>query len=170
MPTQLAYIGLGSNQQQPYQQLQNALYALEQLPETQILRISSPYLSDSLLPGQPRYCNAVAVVETTLPPLALLDHLQAVENAQGRTRTEHWGPRTLDLDILLYGDEIINQPRLRIPHDQMLLRPFVLYPLAEIAPDLTLPDGQPLTTRLSTCPQGNLQKLANQSFQRPRST
>ncbi|MGH8464950.1 MAG: 2-amino-4-hydroxy-6-hydroxymethyldihydropteridine diphosphokinase, partial [Pseudomonas sp.] len=97
------YIGLGSNLDEPQAQLHSALNALRQLPDTQVTAVSAFYGSESLSPGQPRYTNAVAALETGLAPLALLDSLQAIEAAQGRERKERWGPRTLDLDILLYG-------------------------------------------------------------------
>lgn len=110
------YIGMGSNLAEPAAQLRHALAALEQLPETRLAGVSSFYQSDSLLPGQPRYTNAVAALDSSLEPLALLDALQAIENDQGRERLERWGPRTLDLDILLFGERLINEPRLKVPH------------------------------------------------------
>ena len=116
--------------------------------------------SDSLLPGQPRYTNAVAALDTTLAPLALLDALQVIENDQGRVRKERWGPRTLDLDILLYGDQVIDVPRLKVPHYHMHARPFVLYPLAElVASDFRLADGRTLAQLLEACPFVGLERL-----------
>lgn len=154
-----AYIGLGSNLAEPAEQLRQALAALQQLPRTCLAAVSSFYVSDSLLPGQPRYSNAVAALDTELQPLQLLDALQAIELDQGRERVERWGPRTLDLDILLFGQRLINEPRLRVPHYQMHLRAFVLYPLAEIAADLELPDGRPLGELLAACPFEGLERL-----------
>lgn len=122
------YIGMGSNLAAPQEQLRNAVQALTQLPRTRLTGVSAFYQSDSLLPGQPRYTNAVAALESTLAPLELLDALQAIENQQGRERLERWGPRTLDLDILLFGDRLIDEPRLKVPHYQMQERAFVLYP------------------------------------------
>ena len=108
-----AYIGLGSNLDAPAEQLRSALQALDQVEATRLVAASALYTSDSLLPGQPRYTNAVAALDTALPPLALLDALQAIENDQGRVRKERWGARTLDLDILLFGDQVLDEPRLK---------------------------------------------------------
>ncbi|WP_421556564.1 2-amino-4-hydroxy-6-hydroxymethyldihydropteridine diphosphokinase [Pseudomonas kitaguniensis] len=154
------YIGMGSNLAAPDQQLRSAIDALALLPGTRLAGVSAFYQSDSLLPGQPRYTNAVAAVDSRLAPLELLDALQAIENDQGRERRERWGPRTLDLDILLFGDRLIDEPRLTVPHYQMHLRAFVLYPLAELAPaDLQLPDGQTLKELLTACPFVGLERL-----------
>ncbi len=154
------YIGLGSNLADPDGQLRSALSALDQLAQTAVAAVSAFYASDSLLPGQPRYTNAVAALDTELQPLALLDALQALENDHGRVRAERWGPRTLDLDILLFGDHLIDWPRLQVPHPQMHLRAFVLYPLAELLPtDHCLPDGQLLAERLAACPFVGLERL-----------
>ena len=154
------YIGMGSNLAAPEQQLRSAIEALAQLPGTQLAGVSAFYQSDSLLPGQPRYTNAVAALDSHLAPLDLLDALQAIENDQGRERLERWGPRTLDLDILLFGNRLIDEPRLKVPHYQMHLRAFVLYPLAELAPaDLQLPDGKRLSDLLTACPFVGLERL-----------
>jgi len=154
------YVGMGSNLAAPEQQLRSALDALTHLPGTTVAGVSAFYQSDSLLPGQPRYTNAVAALDSRLAPLELLDALQAIENDQGRERLERWGPRTLDLDILLFGDRLIDEPRLKVPHYQMHLRAFVLYPLAELAPaSLTLPDGQTLDDLLAACPFVGLERL-----------
>ncbi|MBK5537172.1 2-amino-4-hydroxy-6-hydroxymethyldihydropteridine diphosphokinase [Pseudomonas sp. TH05] len=155
------YIGMGSNLAAPTQQLRSATDALAQLPETEWVGVSSFYQSDSLLPGQPRYTNAVAALDSRLSPLALLDALQAIENSQGRERNERWGPRTLDLDILLFGDRLIDEPRLKVPHYHMHARAFVLYPLAELAPEnLQLADGRTLRELLAACPFVGLERLA----------
>ncbi|MDD1967814.1 2-amino-4-hydroxy-6-hydroxymethyldihydropteridine diphosphokinase [Pseudomonas putida] len=153
------YIGLGSNLAEPAEQLREALKALAQLPQTALSGVSSFYVSDSLLPGQPRYTNAVAALDTGLAPLALLDALQGVENGQGRERLERWGPRTLDLDILLFGDRLIDEPRLKVPHYHMHARAFVLYPLAELAPGLILADGRALDDLLAACPFEGLERI-----------
>nr|WP_276544815.1 2-amino-4-hydroxy-6-hydroxymethyldihydropteridine diphosphokinase [Pseudomonas grimontii] len=151
---------MGSNLAAPDQQLRSAIEALAQLPGTCVAGVSAFYQSDSLLPGQPRYTNAVAALDSSLAPLDLLDALQAIENDQGRERLERWGPRTLDLDILLFGDHLIDEPRLKVPHYQMHLRAFVLYPLAELAPAaLQLPDGKRLSTLLEACPFVGLERL-----------
>lgn len=138
----LAYIGIGSNLGEPEQQIHQAVNALEQIQNTTLAEISSLYFSRPMGPqDQPDYMNAVAALETTLTPLELLDALQHIENEAGRVRKdERWGPRVLDLDILLFGEQIIDNERLTVPHYGMKLREFVLIPLAEIAPDLTLPD------------------------------
>ena len=154
------YIGMGSNLAAPEQQLRSAIEALAQLPGTQLAGVSAFYQSDSLLPGQPPYTNAVAALDSHLPPLDLLDALQAIENDQGRERLERWGPRTLDLDILLFGDRLIDEPRLKVPHYHMQERAFVLYPLAELAPeDLRLADGRSLAEMLEACPFVGLERL-----------
>ncbi|AZF12675.1 2-amino-4-hydroxy-6- hydroxymethyldihydropteridine pyrophosphokinase [Pseudomonas sp. R2-37-08W] len=154
------YIGMGSNLAAPQQQLRDAIEALTQLPDTALVDVSAFYQSDSLLPGQPRYTNAVAAVDSNLTPLDLLDALHTIENDQGRERTERWGPRTLDLDILLFGDRLIDEPRLKVPHYQMHLRAFVLYPLAELVPaDFQLPEGQTLGELLTACPFVGLERL-----------
>lgn len=156
------YIGLGSNLASPREQLRDALKALAALPSSRLVAVSSLYVSDPLgPPDQPRYNNAVAVLETTQDPLTLLDALQSIEQAQGRQRkAERWGPRTLDLDILLYGDRLIDEPRLTVPHYHLHARPFVLYPLAEVAPDtLQLADGRYLEDLLAACPFEGLERV-----------
>ncbi|MFL1528207.1 2-amino-4-hydroxy-6-hydroxymethyldihydropteridine diphosphokinase [Pseudomonas sp. O230] len=154
------YIGMGSNLADPAEQLRSAIDALAQLPQSKLVGVSAFYQSDSLLPGQPRYTNAVAALDSMLAPLALLDALQAIENGQGRERLERWGPRTLDLDIVLFGDRLIDEPRLKVPHYHMQERAFVLYPLAELAPeDLRLADGRALAELLAACPFVGLERL-----------
>ncbi|MCQ9422008.1 2-amino-4-hydroxy-6-hydroxymethyldihydropteridine diphosphokinase [Pseudomonas sp. LJDD11] len=157
--TERAYIGMGSNLADPAAQLRNALEAMTRLPGTRLAGVSSFYVSDSLLPGQPRYTNAVAALDTDLAPLQLLDALQAIELDQGRERLERWGPRTLDLDILLFGKQLIDVPRLQVPHYHMQARAFVLYPLAELDADLQLPDGRRLDQMLAACPFEGLERL-----------
>lgn len=134
------YVGLGSNLDDPLAQVQRAFDELGTFPGTRLVLHSSLYASEPLGPsGQPDYINAVALLHTSLAPLALLEELQLLEKAHRRTRSQHWGPRTLDLDILLYADRQIDLPRLRVPHPQMHSRNFVLAPLCEIAPDLVVP-------------------------------
>ena len=157
------YIGLGSNLAEPRRQLDAALAAIAALPGCQLIATSSFYASDPLGPAdQPRYVNAVAALDTTLEPLQLLDALQRIELEQGRVRkAERWGPRTLDLDILLFGDRLLSEERLSVPHYHMHARAFVLYPLAEIAPaDLQLADGRSLADLLAACPYMGLERLA----------
>ncbi|WP_040976140.1 2-amino-4-hydroxy-6-hydroxymethyldihydropteridine diphosphokinase [Necropsobacter massiliensis] len=139
------YIALGSNLNNPMQQLNTALTAMAALPDSKLSAVSSFYRSSPLGPqDQPDYVNAVAALQTILAPLDLLDQLQRIENQQGRVRLRHWGERTLDLDILLYADEIIQHARLTVPHYDMKKREFVLIPLYEIAPHLVLPTGEKL--------------------------
>jgi len=142
---EVVYIGLGSNLQNPHDQVRRALQELGQVPRTRVDRYSSLYRSAPLGPqDQPDYVNAVACLVTGLEPLPLLDALQAIEQAHGRVRERHWGARTLDLDILLYGDHVLDLPRLQVPHPQMHRRSFVLKPLLEIAPGLEVPGRGPV--------------------------
>lgn len=161
MTTVRCYLGLGANLAQPVAQLQQAVQALKQLPSTTLAAVSDFYASKPMGPqDQPDYVNAVAAIDTTLLPEQLLDALQQIEQLQGRTRkAERWGPRTLDLDILLYGNQVINTPRLTVPHYGLRLREFVLYPLHDIAPALSLPDGTVLSSLLAQVPLNSLQKL-----------
>lgn len=155
------FIGLGSNLAQPSAQLRQAITALGTLPNSAVTGTSSFYTSDSLLPGQPRYTNAVVALATALAPLALLDALQAIEADQGRERGVRWGPRTLDLDIVLFGEHVIDIPRLKVPHYHLHARPFVLYPLAELVPsDFVLADGRALSELLAACPFQGLERMA----------
>lgn len=141
------YIALGSNLDHPQAQLTAALQALNELSDSRLTAVSSFYQSKPLGPqDQPDYVNAVACLETSLAPLALLDELQRIEHEQGRVRLRRWGERTLDLDILLYADHIIQSERLTVPHYDMHQREFVIIPLVEIAPHLVLPNGQSIQT------------------------
>ena len=141
------YIALGSNLENPQAQLTAALQALNELSDSRLTAVSSFYQSKPLGPqDQPDYVNAVACLETSLAPLALLDELQRIEHEQGRIRLRRWGERTLDLDILLYADHIIQSERLTVPHYDMHQREFVIIPLVEIAPHLVLPNGQSIQT------------------------
>ncbi|WP_340608166.1 2-amino-4-hydroxy-6-hydroxymethyldihydropteridine diphosphokinase [Xenorhabdus bharatensis] len=152
------YIAIGSNLASPLQQVNNALAALKSIPETTFIKHSSFYRTKPMGPqDQPDYLNLVVALETNLQPEILLDHTQAIELAQGRVRKdERWGPRTLDLDIMLFGDHIINTERLTIPHYGLKQREFMLYPLAEIAPDLVFPDKETLAERLKHVPENGL--------------
>lgn len=136
----LCYIGIGSNLNHPLQQVAVALQALAKTPGVKLLRRSPWYVSKAVGPGeQPDYINGVIELETTLEPLALLRRLQQIETEQGRERSVRWGARTLDLDILLYGDQCIDTPELQIPHPRMGERHFVLAPLARLNPQRQLP-------------------------------
>ncbi len=146
-----AYIALGSNLNDPEQQLNTAIKALEQFPQSRVVAVSSFYQTVPVgLTAQPDYINAVLCLETMFSAMDLLYKLQEVEQNQGRIRgAEKNGPRTLDLDLLLYGQHVINTLELVVPHPRMHERTFVLIPLLEIAPELALPpDGQKLKKHL----------------------
>ncbi|MCP4702783.1 MAG: 2-amino-4-hydroxy-6-hydroxymethyldihydropteridine diphosphokinase [Gammaproteobacteria bacterium] len=150
------YISLGSNLNNPMHQLAHAFEALSELPGAELHTRSSYYRSAPIMAsgvheGQPDYINAAAVLNSDLPPLELLSSLQKIECRQGRQRVERWGPRTLDLDIILYGDIQSRDPVLTLPHPRFHERPFVLYPLYECAPNLILPDGVRLRELIQHC-------------------
>ena len=157
------YIGLGSNLALPKKQIQDACASLATLPDTALIKCSSLYKSQPMGPqDQPDYVNAVALIETALSPESLLQHTQLIESQQGRIRkANRWGPRTLDLDMLLFGLQRIDNEHLTVPHSGMKQREFVLYPLFEIAPDLILPCGEKLANLVMTCPIKGLQKMTN---------
>ncbi|NMW29186.1 2-amino-4-hydroxy-6-hydroxymethyldihydropteridine diphosphokinase [Escherichia fergusonii] len=139
----IAYIAIGSNLASPLEQVNAAVKALSEIPQSKILAVSSFYRTPPLGPqDQPDYLNAAVALETSLAPEELLNHTQRIELQQGRVRkAERWGPRTLDLDIMLFGNEVINTERLTVPHYDMKNRGFMLWPLFEIAPELVFPDG-----------------------------
>ena len=159
------YIGLGSNIDQPAVHLARALVALDQLPSTRLTKRSSLYQSSPQgPPNQPDYLNAVVALTTALKPLILLNHLHSIERRQRRVRLQKWGPRTLDLDILLYGKMTYRSSRLTIPHPMLHKRNFVLVPLNEINPDLLIPGkGQvgSLVNRLRPLKHSRLRKLSD---------
>ena len=137
-----AFIALGSNLSDPPVQIRCALQTLAAMPETRLVRRSSLYRNPPAgYLDQPEFVNAVAQIETRLEPRDLLEQLLAIERAHGRARDLPDGPRTLDLDILLYGERTVREPGLTIPHPRMLERAFVLVPLAEIAPETVVPGG-----------------------------
>lgn len=156
------YLGLGANLAEPLLQLRQAAAALAALPHSRLAGVSSFYGSKPMGPqDQPDYVNAVAALDTQLAPEALLDALQQIEQQQGRQRKDHrWGPRTLDLDILLYGDQIISTERLTVPHYGLQQREFVVYPLLELAPDLQIPGHGSLTEIALNVPRNGLSILA----------
>lgn len=152
-----SYIGLGSNLEHPTEQLTRALHSLQRLPASELRACSGFYRSRAVGPGnQPDYLNAVVQLDTLLQPTQLLEHLQSIEQRQGRQRQERWGPRTLDLDILLFDQLTLNTPKLQLPHPRMHLRSFVLAPLHDICPRLRLPNGTPLSELLATVDTSDL--------------
>lgn len=154
------YIALGSNLEEPERQVEQAVRALAALPDTELLQISPWYRSHAIGPGdQPDYVNGVALLHTRLSPTELFRHLQAIEAAQGRERRVRWAARTLDLDILLYGDQVIATDQLQIPHPRLSERNFVIYPLADISPELLLPGGTSIRSLLARCSTQGLEKI-----------
>lgn len=158
-----AYIALGANLENPYQQLLQAIEHLKQLPQSEWRGVSPLYSSSPMGPqDQPDYVNGVAYIQTSLGPHQLLDELQKIELTQGRVRkSERWGPRTLDLDLLLYGQQVIQDERLIVPHYGMKERAFVLVPLFDIAPTLVLPDGSAIKELARVCDQSQLFRIDN---------
>jgi 2-amino-4-hydroxy-6-hydroxymethyldihydropteridine diphosphokinase len=135
-----AYVGLGSNLEDPAKQVETALQELDRLPRTRLVRRSTLHRTAPVgYLDQPDFINAVAELETDLPAERLLAELQALEARHGRVRSFPNAPRTLDLDLLLFGDLVVETERLTLPHPRMRERAFVLEPLREIAPDLDLP-------------------------------
>lgn len=161
------FIGLGANLAEPLTQLRQAVQALSRLPGSRLVACSPLYQSSPMGPAdQPDYLNAVAALDTALAPHALLDELQRIEREQGRVRkAERWGPRTLDLDLLLYGSLSTQDARLTLPHYGMKSRAFVLLPLADLAPELVLPCGTSLAELVARCDRTGLHRLPLPLFQ-----
>lgn len=161
MHSEHVYIGLGSNQGASIDTLNAAFDAMDALPDTRLLKKSSLYASAPMGPqNQPDFVNAVALLETGLAPLALLKQLQEIEQHYGRVRkAERWGPRTLDLDILLFGNQQIHSQTLTVPHSGLAEREFVLVPLFEIAASMIMPDGKPLAAWVAKCSLDGLRRL-----------
>ncbi|CAM3490917.1 2-amino-4-hydroxy-6-hydroxymethyldihydropteridine diphosphokinase [Halomonas lysinitropha] len=161
-PRHHVWIGLGSNLDGPRKHVERALRELDSLPLTHRIAASRLYASTPLGPtNQPDYINAVAQLETRLSPLALLDQLQALEQRHGRVRGQRWGPRTLDLDLLLFDDYRVTLPRLTLPHPEMVRRAFVLVPLAELAPTRVV-EGHTLAQRIARLDTRGLQPVLPQ--------
>jgi 2-amino-4-hydroxy-6-hydroxymethyldihydropteridine diphosphokinase len=157
-----AYLGLGSNLETPIEQLREARLAISNVKGISEIAFSSLYRSPPMgSQNQPDYVNAVMAIETDLLPLELLSAMQNIENEQGRIRKERWCARTLDIDILLFGDAVLNLPDLIVPHYGMTERAFVLYPLFEIAPDLDIPKKGKLTDLVGSCALAGLVRLAH---------
>jgi len=156
----LAYIGLGSNLDDPRSRIRSAIQSIKQFPDTTLLGCSSCYRSKPLgSRNQAEYINAVVEVDTRLDAEQLLLRMQAVENQQGRVRTQRWGPRTLDLDLLLFDDLVVKSDALTLPHPEMHKRGFVLYPLHEIAPEIEIPGRGRVRDLLSGMDPSEVQKL-----------
>jgi 2-amino-4-hydroxy-6-hydroxymethyldihydropteridine diphosphokinase len=155
------YVGLGSNLDDPVLQVRRGLTALAALPDTTVVQPSSLYRSPPMgPPGQPDYVNAVCALATRLPAPRLLAHLQGIEDRHGRVRGPvRWGPRILDLDLLLYGDAELTLPDLTVPHPGLAERAFVLYPLLEIAPHLEIPSLGPIASLIRNCRIAGLEKF-----------
>jgi 2-amino-4-hydroxy-6-hydroxymethyldihydropteridine diphosphokinase len=161
-------IGLGSNLANPVEQIQTALKLLATMKASRLLAQSPLYKSQAMLldgaPAQPDYINAVALLETRLSPRELLQQLHAIEQQQGRERNERWGARTLDLDILTYGDEQIDEPDLQIPHAGIAERNFVLVPLQAMMGDsFEIPGKGNIAELVKQCPPAGLEKLVQGS-------
>jgi len=160
----VCFIGLGSNLEQPLEQIKQALRGINAADHITITMVSPFYQSTAIGPGeQPDYINAVIEASTTLNPYQLLETLQGIENQQGRERTIRWGARTIDLDILLFGDLTISEHELTIPHPRLKERNFVLYPLYDIAPELSLTDGTSIASLLNYCNKEGLKPLPSDS-------
>ena len=144
------YVGLGSNLGDREEHLRSAIESLAKLPDTSVLRVSSMYDTEPVgLEDQPNFLNAVAQLDTGLTARQLLWNLQLVEKRLGRVRSQKWGPRTIDLDLLLFGDLIVDEPELQVPHPELTRRSFVLVPLVELDPMLVHPvDGETMVAHL----------------------
>ncbi|MDY0137123.1 MAG: 2-amino-4-hydroxy-6-hydroxymethyldihydropteridine diphosphokinase [Thiomicrospira sp.] len=146
-------IGLGSNLGDPLTQLARACRAIQCFPQSRWLALSDAYVSSPQGPqDQPDFVNAVCLIETRLSARSLLEHLQAVEAAQGRVKQRHWGERVIDLDILLYGDAMICESDLTVPHAQIAQRDFVLLPLAQLCPEVVIPSFGDIERLISRLP------------------
>ncbi|MBK8958138.1 MAG: 2-amino-4-hydroxy-6-hydroxymethyldihydropteridine diphosphokinase [Proteobacteria bacterium] len=170
MQSVTAYIGLGSNLDDPAAQVATAIDALAALPDCSLRAVSSFYRNPPMGPkDQPDYVNAVVALETRLAPRALLDAMQAIERAQGRDRSgQRWGPRTIDLDLLVYGDSVLHEDHLTVPHPGLAERAFVLVPLAEIAPHVSIPGHAALATLLAAVDRASVVPMPAPSRSMPR--
>jgi 2-amino-4-hydroxy-6-hydroxymethyldihydropteridine diphosphokinase len=155
-----AFVGVGANLGDAQATVRAALQALGRLPDTQCVTSSSLYRSAPVEATGPDFINAVAELHSTLSPLALLRELQAIEQAFGRVRSVCNAPRTLDLDLLLYGEQVMDSDTLTLPHPRLHLRAFVLRPLAELAPALRLPGLGPLGPWLQRAAEQTIERLA----------
>lgn len=162
------YVGLGANVGDPERTLSAAAEDIANLPDVELLRRSSLYAAAPIGPAQPEFRNAVVSLATRRSPAALLAALLDIERAHGRVRGERWGPRVLDLDILLWGDRVLDQPGLHIPHPELRRRRFALEPLAELAPGARHPVLQKTVAELLAAVRDQpVQRLESVSW-RPR--
>lgn len=146
------YLGLGSNLHSPIRQLNRAVASIRKLPRSALVQVSKIYISHPLgVRSQPNYFNLVLAIQTSLPAIQLLRLCQAIEQRQQRIHKQHWGARTLDIDLLLYDKKTMNTHALTIPHPQMLKRDFVLVPLLDIDPKACLPDNHLIVDYLTNC-------------------
>lgn len=155
-----AYVALGSNLGDPIAQIEQAILSLSQIPQTVLRARSSLYRTPPWgKTDQPAFVNAVVKIETSCSPHALFEYLQAIEKSQKKKKIEKWGPRTIDCDLILYGNEVMESAELTLPHPRMFVRGFVLIPLAEIAPALIFPMGKSITDLLVQCDCAGIEKL-----------
>lgn len=156
----IAYIGLGSNLDNPHFQLDSAVEALRQTKHISVITCSYYYSSKAVGPGeQPDYVNAAIRCETSLSPMELLAELQRIENIHGRQRSIRWGARTLDLDLLLYDNICLDEPTLKIPHPEIHNRNFVLYPLQDLNSQLVFPDGKKIKDIMLSTSMDDLHRI-----------
>ena len=156
------FIGLGSNLDEPLLQLKKAVEHLKQVKNIELIKVSDFYSSAPMGPqDQPDYINAVVEITTSLNAEQLLDECQNIENKQGRVRSQRWGARTLDLDILLYGNDVINTERLTVPHSGISERNFVLYPLHDLVDDdFVISQLGKISQLLIACPVAGVTRLS----------
>ncbi|VFP87800.1 2-amino-4-hydroxy-6-hydroxymethyldihydropteridine diphosphokinase [Candidatus Erwinia haradaeae] len=160
------YLSLGSNLSNPLYQLSSALNKIKKIQDSQLIIQSPLYYSLPYSPiKQPYFLNIAIAIDTSLESETLLDHIQYIEKEQGRVRQiERWGPRTLDIDIMLFGEKIINTPRLTVPHYDMNNRAFMLIPLLDIAPNLYLPNGKLLSEIIDSFDQNTMKSVMKSPF------
>jgi len=170
LPTTSAYIGLGSNVGDRLSWLQESIDRLQRARGVRVVAVSSVYESEPVggPPGQGRFLNAAVEVHTTLSPDKLLETLHATEAALGRTRTERWGPRIIDLDLLLFGDRVHRSSAVRVPHEALNERVFVLAPLADLSPSLRDPvTGRSVRELLHACPSSGCRPVPGWTLRVP---
>ena len=156
----LAYVGIGSNQENPRRQVEQAFGELGKIPRTRLTRKSSLYRSEPMgYAEQPEFVNAVAELDSALSALEMLQQLKRIEMRHGRKRSFPGAPRTLDLDLLLYGKELLRSKKLTLPHPRMHQRRFVLDPLVEIAPGITVSGGRKARALLKNCEKQIVQRI-----------